>query len=115
LESDSSIQEYYLSVEEMLWQLLPNLDWSYLNCDGWQWLLSKQAKENLCQAKKNCNEWILITPTEYDKDELMACISSDERSMEYNIAKTYTSLMIRSKFEPHCFNQRQLANTETKR
>jgi hypothetical protein len=29
-----------------------------------------------------------------DKDELMACISSDELSMEYNIAKTYTSLMI---------------------
>jgi hypothetical protein len=37
---------------------------------------------------------------------LMACISSDEPSTEYNIAKTYTSLMIWSKSEPRCFNQR---------
>jgi hypothetical protein len=36
LESDSNIQEYYLSVEHMLRQLLPNLDWSYLNHDGRQ-------------------------------------------------------------------------------
>ncbi len=56
---------------------------------------------------------VVVTPTEYNKDELMACISSDEPSTEYNIAKTYTSLMIRSKSEPCCFNQRQLANTET--
>jgi hypothetical protein len=33
--------------------------------------------------------------------------------MEYNIAKTYTSLMIWSKSEPRCFNQKQLTNTET--
>ncbi len=32
-ESESNIQEYYLSVEDMLQQLLPNLDWSYLNDD----------------------------------------------------------------------------------
>jgi hypothetical protein len=56
--------------------------------------LSEQAKENLHQAKKNCDEWVLITSTEYYEDELMACISSDEPSTEYNIAKTYTSLMI---------------------
>jgi hypothetical protein len=56
--------------------------------------LSEQAKENLRQAKKNCDEWVLITPTEWDEDELMACISSDEPSMECNITKTYTSLMI---------------------
>jgi hypothetical protein len=55
--------------------------------------LSKQAK-NLRQAKKNCDECVLTTPTECNKDELMACISSDEPSTEYNIAKTYTSLMI---------------------
>ena len=65
-----------------------NIDWSYLNRDGRQQLLSKQAKENLHQAKKNCDGWLLITPTEYDKDELMACISSDEPSMECKIAKT---------------------------
>jgi hypothetical protein len=34
LESDSNIQEYYLSVEDMLRQCIPNLDWSYLNPDG---------------------------------------------------------------------------------
>jgi hypothetical protein len=50
--SDSNIQEYYLSVEDMLRQLLPNLDWSYLNRDGRQRILSEQAKENLRQAKK---------------------------------------------------------------
>ena len=77
--SDSNIHEYYLSVEDMLRQLLPNLDWSYLNRDGRQRLLSEQAKENLCQAKKNCDEWVLITPTEYDEDELMACISSERK------------------------------------
>jgi hypothetical protein len=97
LESDSNIQEYNLSVEDMLRQLLPSIDWSYLNRDGRIRLLSEQAKENLHQAKKNCNEWLLSTLTEYDEDELMACMSSDERSMECKIAKTYTSLMIRSK------------------
>ena len=97
----------------MLRQLLPNLDWSYLNRNGWQQLLSKHAKEIFCQDEKNCNEWLLITQTEYDKHELMACITGDEQSSEYNIAKTYTSLMIWSKSEPRCFNQRQLANTET--
>ena len=70
-ESDSNIQEYYLSVEDMRRQLLPNLDWSYLNSDGQQQLLSEQAKENLGQAKKNCDEWLLITPTEDNEDELM--------------------------------------------
>ncbi len=33
LELDSKIEDYYLSVEDMLRQLLPNLDWSYLNRD----------------------------------------------------------------------------------
>jgi hypothetical protein len=66
-------------VEDILQQLLPNLDWLYLNCDGRQRLLREQAKENLRQAKKNCNEWVLITPTEDDEDKLMACISSDEQ------------------------------------
>ena len=72
LELYPNIEGYYLSVEDMLVQLLPNLDWLYLNCDGQKQLLSKQAKENICQAKKNCNELLLDTPTEYNKDELMA-------------------------------------------
>ncbi len=75
--------------------------------------MSEQAKENLRQPKKNCDEWVLITPTEYDEDELIACISSDELPKEYNITMTYTSLMIQSKSDPRCFNQRRLANTET--
>ncbi len=33
-ELDPNIEGYYLSVEDMLRQLLPNLDWSYLNRDG---------------------------------------------------------------------------------
>jgi hypothetical protein len=61
LKSDSNIQEYYLLVEDMLRQLLPNLHWLYLNLDGQQRLLSEQAKENLHQAKKNCDEWLIIT------------------------------------------------------
>ena len=36
LESDSNIKEYYLSVEDMLREPLPNFDWLYLNCDGQQ-------------------------------------------------------------------------------
>ena len=76
-------------------------------------IVEQTSKKNICQAKKNCNGWLLITPTEYVEDELMACISSDESSMEYNIAMTYTSLMIRSKSEARCYDQRQLANTET--
>ncbi len=70
LELDPNIEGYYLSMEDMLRQLLPNLDWSYLNRDGQKQLLSKQAKENICQAKKNCDDWLLVTPTEYDEDEL---------------------------------------------
>ena len=63
-ELDPNIEGYYLSVEDMLRQLLHNLEWPYLNRDGQKQLLSKQAKENIFQAKKNCDEWLLITPTE---------------------------------------------------
>ena len=55
--------------------------------------MSEQAKENIRQAKKNCNEWLLVTPTEYDEDELMACITCDEQSNGFDVAKTYISLM----------------------
>ncbi len=55
--------------------------------------MSEQAKENIRQAKKNCDEWLLVTPTEYNKDELMACITCDEQSNEFDVAKTYISLM----------------------
>jgi hypothetical protein len=41
-----------LSVEDMLRQCIPNLDWSYLNPDGWQWLLSKQAKEVFIRPRR---------------------------------------------------------------
>ncbi len=34
LELDSKIEGYYLYVEDMLRQLLPNVDWLYLNQDG---------------------------------------------------------------------------------
>jgi hypothetical protein len=44
-------------------------------------IIEQTSKRSLHQAKKNCSEWLLITPTEYDKDELMAC-SSDEWSTE---------------------------------
>ena len=98
----------------MLQQLLPNLDWSYVNRDGRKWLLSKQTKENLRQAKKNCNEWLLVTPTEYNNDELMVCIACDEQSNEFDVAKTYISLMTWSKSEPRFFNWSQLENTKTK-
>jgi hypothetical protein len=76
--------------------------------------LSEQDNENICQAKKNCNEWLLVTPTEYDEDELLACIKCDEKSNRSDVAMTYISLMLRSKSKPCCFNRRQLANTETK-
>ena len=67
----SSESEYYLPVEDMLRQLLPHLDWSFLNCDGRQQLLSEQARENLRQekmAKLNCNEWMLVMPMEDDEN-----------------------------------------------
>ena len=77
-------------------------------------MLSEQAKENIHQTKKNRDDWLLVTPTEYNKDELMACITCDEQSIGFDVAKTYISLMSRSKSKPCCFNWRQLANTETK-
>jgi hypothetical protein len=52
LESDSNIQVYYLSVEDMFRQLLPNFDWLYLNHNGQQRLLSEQAKENLRRQRR---------------------------------------------------------------
>ena len=68
----SSESEYYLPVEDMLRQLLPHLDWSFLNHDGRQRLLSEQARENLRQEKMtklNCDEWMLVTLTVDDKNE----------------------------------------------
>jgi hypothetical protein len=83
------IQEYYFPVEDMLRQLLPHLDWSYLNRNGRQRILSEQAKEILWQekiAKKSSGEWLLVTPTKDDEDEVIACISCNEQSLgEYMI------------------------------
>ena len=79
--------------------------------------MSEQAKENLRQekmAKKGSDEWLLVTPTKDDEDELIACISCDDQSMECNLIKTYSSLLNRSKSEPLCVNQRQLANADAK-
>jgi hypothetical protein len=64
LDSDSNIQVYYIPVENVLRQLLPHLDWSYLNRNGRQRILSDQAKENLRHekiAKKSSDEWLLVT------------------------------------------------------
>lgn len=113
----SSESEYFLPVEDMLRQLLPHLDWAFLNRDGRQRLLSEQARENLRQEKMttlNCDEWMLVTPTEDDEDELIECISWDEEAKECNMARAYSTLMIRSKSEPRCFNWRQLANADAK-
>ena len=99
----------------MLRQLLPHLDWSYLNHDGRHRILSEQAKENLRQenmAKKSSNEWMLVTPIKHDEDELIACISCDDQSMECNLIKTYSSLLNQSKSESLCVNWRQLANAD---
>ena len=117
LDLGSNIQEYYFPVEDMLRQLLPHLDWSYLNHDGRQRILSEQAKENLQQekmAKKSSNEWLLVTPTKDDEDKLIACISCDDQSMGCNLIKIYSSLLNRSKSEPLCVNWRQLANADAK-
>ena len=113
----SSDSEYYLPVEDMLRQLLPHLDWSFLNRDGRQQLLSEQARENLRQQKMtklNRDEWMLVTPTEDDENELIECISWDEEAKECNMARAYSTLMIRSKSEPCCLNWRQLAKTDAK-
>ena len=70
LDSGSNIQEYYFPVEDMLRQLLPHLDWLYLNRNGGQIILSEQAEENLWQekmAKKSSDEWLLVTPTKDDE------------------------------------------------
>ena len=86
----SSESEYFLPVEDMLRQLLPHLDWSFLNRDRRQRLLSEQARENLRQEKMttlNCNEWMLVTPTEDDEDELIECVSWDEDAKECNMAR----------------------------
>jgi hypothetical protein len=101
----------------MLKQLLPHLDWSYLNHDGRQRILSEQAIENFWQekmAKKSSDEWLLVTPTKDDEDKLIVCIPCDDQSMRCNLIETYSSLLNWSKSEPFCVNQRQLANTDTK-
>jgi hypothetical protein len=80
-------------------------------------LLSEQARESFRQEKMTklkCDEWMLVTPTEDDEDKLIECISWDEESKECNMARAYSTLMIRSKSEPCCFNWRQLANADTK-
>jgi hypothetical protein len=102
-------------VKDMLRQLLPHLHWSYLNRDGRQRILSEQAKENLRQekmAKKCSDEWLLVTPTEDDEDEVIACISCNEQSLGEYMIKVYSSLLTRSKSEAWCVNWSQLANAD---
>ncbi len=65
-------------------------------------------------AKLNCDEWTLVTPTEDDKNELIEGISWDEKAKECNMARAYSTLMIRSKSEPCCSNWRQWANADAK-
>ena len=96
-------------------QLLSHLDWLYLNHNGRQRILSEQAKENLWQenmAKKSSNEWLLVTPTKEDEDELIACISCHNQSIGCNLIKIYSSLLNQSKSEPWSDNWQQLANTD---
>ena len=106
----SSESEYYLPLEDMLQQLLPHLDWFFLNRNGRQRLLSEQARENLRQEKMtklNCNEWTLVMLTEDDENKLIECISWDDEAKECNMARAYSTMMIRSMTEPCCFNWRQ--------
>ena len=65
-------------------------------------------------TKLNPDEWMLVPPTEDDENELIECISWDEDAEECNMARAYSTLMIRSKSETCCFNWRQLANAEAK-
>ncbi len=50
--------------------------------------------------KEDLRWMVLVTPREYDEDELMACIKCDEQSIRSDVAKTYISLMIWSKSVP---------------
>ena len=54
------------------------------------------------------------TPAEDNEDKLIKCISWDEKSKEGNMARASSTLMIRSKSKPCCFNWRQLANADAK-
>ncbi len=63
-------------------------------------------------SKKSSNEWLLVTPTKDDEDELIACVSCDDQSIGCNLIKIYSSLLNRSKSEPWCVNWRQLANAD---
>ena len=76
------------SVEEMLKNMQPGLDWSHLERAGRSGTLSEKAKENCRQAleaqgDKNEGDatdidWDLDTPSKDDKEGLVECISPGE-------------------------------------
>ena len=103
-----------MSVEEMLKNMQPELDWSHLERGGRSRTLSEKAKENHRQAleaqgDKNKGDatdidWDLDTPSKEDKEGLVECIGPGEQVDDF-------ISILASLSEPHeCKNPRQLAN-----
>ena len=104
------------SVEEMLKNMQPELDWSHLERGGRLRTLSEKAKENCRQELEvhgDNNEgdatdidWDLDTPSKEDKEGLVECIGPGE------LVDDFISILALLS-EPHeCKNPRQLANAD---
>ena len=104
------------SVEEMLKNMQPGLDWSHLERGGRSRTLSEKAKENCRQeleAHGDKNEgdatdidWDLDTPSKDDKEGLADCIGPGE------LVDEFISILA-SLSGPHkCKNSRQIANAD---
>ncbi len=104
------------SVEEMLKNMQPELDWSHLERGGRSRTLSEKAKENRRQEREahgDNNEgdatdidWDLDTPSKEDKAKLVDCIGPGELVVEFISILALLS-------GPHeCKNPRQLANAD---
>ncbi len=104
------------SVEEMLKNMQPGLDWSHLEKGGRLHTLSEKAKENCRQeleAHGDKNEgdatdidWYLDTPSKENKEGLVECIGPGE------LVDDFISILV-SLSGPHkCKNPRQLAKAD---
>lgn len=113
--SNSSLS-VHMSVDEMLKNMQPGLDWSHLERGGRSRTLSAKARENRRQeleAKGGKNEsvasgvdWELDTPSHEDKEGLVDCIGRGE------LVDEFISILVSGSQQLECKNPMQLANAD---
>ena len=112
----NSSRSVLMSVEEMLKNMQPGMDWTHLERGGRSRTLSEKARENRRQeleaqgSKNECDasgmDWEVVTPSHEDKEGLAHCIGPGE------LVDEFISILVSGSQQLECNNPMQLANAD---